>query len=152
MKNYAKPFIFIATFVIACIVLGLYSFFANSHNTILWNINSLIPRSQHSAEKRSPYAELDGTTIRIRPYGASFEIPAGWLTTKPAPDKHVKNLFLSWQDLNELGEIDHETNGFDSDEAEVIYSVLPFEDCAAVMSVTKDGEMDCGMIYKEESM
>ncbi len=131
MKKYLRPIIFIATFVTAGIVLALYSFFTNSHNTILWNIDSLLPLSQHSTEYDSPHAELDGKTVHIRPYDASFEIPDGWLTTKPAPDEHVKNLFLSWQDLNELGEIDHEMNGSDSDEAEVISSILPFDDCVA---------------------
>lgn len=75
---------------------------------------------------------LDGTTILIEPYGASFEIPASWLTPKPSlPDNRTKNLFLSWADLNEVDRIDREINGFDSEDADVINAVLPFEDCVA---------------------
>jgi hypothetical protein len=88
-------------------------------------------KATHSAEINSPYSVLEGTTIRIKPYGATFEIPNSWLTPKPAPDEHIKNLFLSWQELNEVNRIDGETNGFDEEEAQVINSVLPFENCAA---------------------
>ena len=85
----------------------------------------------HSVENNSPYSVLEGTTVRIKPYNATFEIPEGWLTPKPAPDEHIKNLFLSWQELNEVNRIDGEANGFDKEEAQVINSVLPFENCAA---------------------
>src|SRR5262245_32394422 len=67
----------------------------------------------HSAENNSAYSILEGTTIRIKPYDATFEIPEDWLRLKPAPDKHVKNLFLSREDLNEVNVIDQEENGFD---------------------------------------
>ena len=69
--------------------------------------------------------------IANRFYNATFEIPESWLTPKPAPDNHIKNLFLNWQDLNELNLIDGEENGFDEESAQVINSVLPFENCAA---------------------
>ncbi len=85
----------------------------------------------HSAENNSSHSVLENTIIRIKPYNATFEIPESWLTPKPAPDEHIKNLFLSWQELNEVNRIDGEHNGFDEEEAQVINSVLPFEDCVA---------------------
>lgn len=131
MKKHLKPLIFVATFVVAVIVFAVYSFFANSHNTIIWNISSFFPRQQHSQAKNGPQSVLDGNTIRIVKYGASFTFPGDWLEMKHAPDDHKKNLFVSWQDLNELTKIDHEINGSDSDEAEVISAVLPFDECVA---------------------
>lgn len=91
----------------------------------------LIPAVIHSEAKNSPYSTLIGSTVHIQPYGASFEIPEAWLTQRPAPDKNVKNLFLSWADLNEVNQLDRELNGFDTEDAEVINAVLPFEDCVA---------------------
>lgn len=85
----------------------------------------------HSAENNSPYSVLENLTIRLEPFNATFEIPASWLIPKPAPDEHIKNLFLSWQELNEVNRIDGEANGSDEEEAQVINSVLPFENCAA---------------------
>lgn len=95
-------------------------FLATSHKQVI-----------HSAESNSPYSLLDGTTIRIQPYNAIFNIPESWLTLKPSPNKHVKNLFLSLQELNEVNRIDGEHNGLNKEDAEVINSVLGFEDCAA---------------------
>jgi len=91
----------------------------------------LTPAVIHSEEKNSPYSKIDGTTVHIQPYGATFQIPEVWLTEKPAPDNHVKNIFLSWDELNEVNRIDREPRGFDSEEADIINSVLPFEDCVA---------------------
>lgn len=91
----------------------------------------LTPEFIHSADSNSPYSTLEGTRITIQPYGAVFDIPVDWLTLKPAPDEHVKNLFLSWTDLNEVNRIDREPYGFDSEDADVINSVLPFKDCVA---------------------
>jgi hypothetical protein len=92
---------------------------------------TLTPAVIHSKEKNSPYSTLTGTTVQIQPYGASFEIPEAWLTQRPAPDNNVKNLFLSWEDLNEVNRIDRKPYGFDTEDAEVINAVLPFEDCVA---------------------
>jgi len=80
----------------------------------------------HTAEKNSPYGRLDGDLIRIEPYHASFEIPHEWLTPKPIPTPS-KNIHLSYQDLNDL----YWNEGSDAEEAQVINSVLPFQDCAA---------------------
>jgi len=80
----------------------------------------------HSVENNSPYSVLEGTTVRIKPYDATFEIPEGWLTPKPVPTP-AKNLYLSHQDLNEL----YWNDGSDREDAEVINSVLSFENCAA---------------------
>ena len=85
----------------------------------------------HSAENNSPYSVLEGTTVRIQPYNATFKIPETWISYKPLSFEPPKNLFLSWQDLNELYQLD-DNNGFsDEDDAQVMRSVVPFENCAA---------------------
>lgn len=84
----------------------------------------------HSAEKNSPYSVLEGTTVRVQPYNASFKIPESWLIPKVISNMPTKNLFLSWQDLNEINSIDKYSNGFDYEDAQVINAVMPFEDCA----------------------
>jgi hypothetical protein len=85
----------------------------------------------HSAENNSPYSVLEGTAVRIKPYNAAFEIPESWITYKPISIEPPKNLYLSWQDLNELNQLDF-NNGFsDEDDAQVMRFVLPFENCAA---------------------
>ena len=89
-------------------------------------ITSLQPIKIHSSENNSPYSVLEGTTVRIKPYDATFEIPEGWLTPEHVPAS-AKNLHLSWLDLNRL----YWNDGGDVEDAQVINSVLPFEDCAA---------------------
>jgi hypothetical protein len=85
----------------------------------------------HSAENNSPYSVLEGTTVRIKPYDATFEIPETWVTYKPVSHEPPKNLYLSWQDLNELNQFDF-NNGFsDEDDAQVMRFVFPFENCVA---------------------
>ena len=71
-----------------------------------------------------PYSVLEGSTVRIHPYEATFEIPKDWLTPPP---HSVKNLHLSRRDLSQLYWI----NGDDAEDARVINAVLPFENCAA---------------------
>src|SRR5688572_5450179 len=91
------------------------------------NIKTLNPfKVTHSSENNSPYSLLEGRTIRLKPYDATFDIPASWLVPNPVPEP-AKNLYLSWQDLNELSRND----GSDAEDAQVINSVLPFENCAA---------------------
>lgn len=86
----------------------------------------------HSAENNSPYSVLEGTTVKIKPYDATFEIPESWITYKPYSGEPKKNLYLSWQDLNELERFDfNHLLGFDKEDAQVMRSVLPFENCAA---------------------
>lgn len=80
----------------------------------------------HTAEKNSPYSNLDGNLIRIEPYKASFEIPQSWLSPNPIPEPS-KNLYLSYKDLNDL----YWNDGSDAEEAQVINSILPFRDCVA---------------------
>lgn len=92
---------------------------------------TLTPAVIHSEQNNSPHSTLDGTTVHIHPHGASFQIPEEWLTQRPGPDRNVKNLFLSWADLNEVNQIDRDPYGSDTEDAEVINSVLPFEDCVA---------------------
>jgi hypothetical protein len=86
----------------------------------------------HSAENNSPYSVLEGTTVKIKPYDATFKIPEGWLTPKIVSGEPTKNFYLSWQDLNELERFDfNHRYGFDKKDAEVMRSALPFENCAA---------------------
>lgn len=96
-------------------------------------IKTLNPyKATHSAENNSPYSVLEGTTVRINPYNATFEIPESWLTPKPVSGEPAKNLYLSWQDLNELNQFDfNHRYGFDKEDAQVMRSVLLFENCAA---------------------
>jgi len=51
-----------------------------------------------------------------------FEIPESWLEPQSP-----SNLYLSWEELNYL----YRHEGADDEDAEVINSVLPFENCAA---------------------
>jgi hypothetical protein len=86
----------------------------------------------HSAENNSPYSILEGTTVRIKPYDATFEIPESWITYKPYSGEPQKNLYLSWQDLNELERFDfNHPLGFDREDAQIMRSALTFENCAA---------------------
>ncbi|HEX6715604.1 MAG TPA: hypothetical protein VF088_00750 [Pyrinomonadaceae bacterium] len=83
-------------------------------------------RANHASEMDRPYSVLEGSTVRILPYNATFEIPEGWLTPNPMPPP-AKNLYLSRQDLDQLSLND----GSDWEEAQVINAVLPFAQCAA---------------------
>lgn len=86
----------------------------------------------HSAENNSPYSVLEGTTVRIKPYDVTFEITEKWITYKPISIEPPKNLYLSWQDLNELERFDfNHPLGFDKEDAQIMRSALPFENCAA---------------------
>lgn len=91
------------------------------------NIKTLNPfKVTHSSETNSPYSLLEGRTVRLKPHDATFDLPEGWLVPKSVPEP-AKNLHLSWQDLNEL----YWNDGSDAEDAQVINSVLAFEDCAA---------------------
>ncbi|HEU4508950.1 MAG TPA: hypothetical protein VFR78_11965 [Pyrinomonadaceae bacterium] len=83
-------------------------------------------RATHFSENNSPYSVLEGRTVRLKPYDATFDIPESWLTPHPVPTP-AKNLHLSRQDLNDL----YWKDGSDAEDAEVINSVLSFSDCAA---------------------
>jgi hypothetical protein len=86
----------------------------------------------HSAKNNSPYSVLEGTTVKIKPYDATFKIPDSWIAYKPISIEPPKNLYLSWQDLNELDDFDfNHPLGFDKKDAQVMRSALPFENCAA---------------------
>lgn len=97
-------------------------------NLFAWDkINTLTPSGvTHSSEKGSPYSLLEGRTIRLKPFDATFEIPKSWLVSESVPEP-AKNLYLSAEDLNELSRHD----GSDAEDAQVINSALPFENCAA---------------------
>ena len=86
-----------------------------------WSIRGI-----QSADTDRPYSVLQGTTVQIHPFGATFEIPESWLTPNPLPEPE-KNLYLSRQDLYELPW----NNGRDSEDAAVMDAVLPFAQCAA---------------------
>ncbi|MGI8656763.1 MAG: hypothetical protein ACR2LC_16275 [Pyrinomonadaceae bacterium] len=83
-------------------------------------------RTTHSSENNSPYSILEGKTVRMKPYGATFDIPESWLVPNPVPEP-AKNLYLSWDELNYL----YWNDGGDAEEAQVINSVLSFKNCAA---------------------
>lgn len=86
----------------------------------------------HSAENNSPYSVLEGKNIRIKPYEATFEIPESWINYKPISIEPPKNLYLSWQDLNELERFDfNHPLGFDKKDAQIMRSAIPFENCVA---------------------
>lgn len=86
-------------------------------------------RASHSIESGSPVATLDGTTVKIMPYGASFEIPVEWFSEvekERNPVGYRENLYISWEALDQLYKI----NGDNAPDAEIMDSVLPFELCA----------------------
>ncbi len=119
MKKYAyRLLVAILAFTIGTAIIYLFS----------WDkIKTLnLYRATHSSENNSPYSVLEGRTVRLKPYDATFDIPESWLTPNPVPTP-AKNLHLSWQDLNEL----YWNDGSDAEDAQVINSVLSFEDCAA---------------------
>jgi hypothetical protein len=130
MKKYILRF-FVA---ILAFSLGTIVIYISVWDTIKTSIPTQIISSRqiiHSAENNSPYSILEGRTIRLKPYDATFEIPESWITYKPISIEPPKNLYLSWQDLNELNQLDF-NNGFsDEDDAQVMRFVLPFENCAA---------------------
>ncbi len=117
------------------LIIAILAFFIGTTTIYFFawdNLKNLISSPViHSAENNSPYSVLEGTTVRVKPYNATFEIPESWLTPKVIPNEPTKNLFLSWQDLNEVNRIDRKSNGFDQEDAQVINAVLPFENCAA---------------------
>lgn len=88
--------------------------------------NNVPYRAIHSSENNSPHSILEGRTIRVKPYDATFDIPESWLVPKPVPEP-AKNLYLSWEELNYL----YRNDGSDAEEAQVINSVLSFDNCAA---------------------
>ena len=86
-------------------------------------------RASHPKERGSPVATLDGKTVKIMPYGASFEIPAEWFSEEEKnrnPVGNRENLYISWESLDQL----HNINGDNAPDAEIMDSVLPFELCA----------------------
>jgi hypothetical protein len=85
-----------------------------------------VEKNIHSSEANSPYSVLEGTTIRVEPYDATFEIPEDWVIPR-----EQKNLFLSWQELDHLDEMEDYGIKFDEENGAVIDSILPFEYCAA---------------------
>ena len=119
----------LAFFVGAIIV--YFSIWDSIRNSVSEQIASF-SQPIHSAENNSPYSILEGTIVRIKPYDATFEVPESWTNYKPISIEPPKNLYLSWQDLNELERFDfNHPYGFDKEDAQVMRSVLPFEGCAA---------------------
>lgn len=131
MKKYALRFLV----AILAFSIGTTVIYFSIWDTLKTSIPSKIISSRqkvHSFENNSPYSVLEGTTVRIKPYDATFMIPESWLTPKQISGEPNKNLYLSWQDLNELNHFDfNHPLGFDLEEAQVMRAVLPFENCAA---------------------
>ncbi len=88
--------------------------------------NSQSPRHwslTHSAEKQSPYSQLNGRTITVMPIGLTFDIPESW--TKQI---YKKSLFLSWDDLNEVNK--PAIPDFERETSAVLDTVVDFRNCA----------------------
>jgi len=83
-------------------------------------------RTTPASEYNRPYSVLEGNTVRIKPYDATFQIPETWLTPVTLPEP-AQNLYLSRKDLDAI----YWNNGGDEEDARVINAVLQFEDCAA---------------------
>ena len=91
---------------------------------------AVFPPPPHSAERGSPVSTLDGTTVRIMPYDASFDIPEAWLTPNPVETNPMgarEYLNISWDALDQL----YKVNGDNHADAEIMDSILPFELSAA---------------------
>lgn len=131
MKKYITPFTVAATSLFLGITVISFSAWNTTNSSIPTQIISY-KQVVHSAENNSPYSVLESTTVKIKPYDATFEIPESWITYKSYSGEPKKNLYLSWQDLNELERFDfNHIPGFDKEDAQVMRSVLPFENCAA---------------------
>lgn len=131
MKKYILRFL-VATLAFCLGTAVIYISFWDSIKTSIPTQIISSKKIVHSAENNSPYSILEGTTVKIKPYDAKFEIPESWITYKPYSGEPKKNLYLSWQDLNELEHYDfNHPLGFDKEYAEVMRSALPFENCAA---------------------
>jgi hypothetical protein len=83
-------------------------------------------RTTHVSGYNRPYSVLEGNTIRIKPYDATFQIPETWLIPITLPEP-AQNLYLSRKELDRI----FWKQGRDEEDAQVINAVLPFEDCAA---------------------
>jgi hypothetical protein len=72
-----------------------------------------------------PWAIRDGTTITLRPSGATFKVPKDWLEWH---DKFGNNFHLTHQQLDAVARGDGD---WDTEYASVCNAVLPFDRCAA---------------------
>lgn len=80
----------------------------------------------HSAEADSPYAVLEGRTIRLKPVEFTFQIPEEWLQ-----QDQVRKLHLSWEELDGMSKIKPHGIDFDGENAAVMDAVISFDRCAA---------------------
>lgn len=78
----------------------------------------------HSAD--SPYAVLDGKTIRWKPDEFTFQIPEEWLQ-----QDQERKLHLGWEELDGMSKIKPHGIDFDDENAAVMDAVIPFDRCAA---------------------
>ena len=82
----------------ACrLIVAVLTFFIGTGITYLNSWDKDPFRTSHSSENNSPYSILEGRTVRIKPYDATFDIPESWLTPNTAPSPS-KNLHLSQHD------------------------------------------------------
>jgi hypothetical protein len=89
-------------------------------------LSSWTVRTIQYAKAERPYSVLQGTTVRIRPWEATFQIPESWLTPD-SPFADERKLYLSEQDLMDLPR----NNGGDAEDAQVMDAVFPLAQCAA---------------------
>ncbi len=80
----------------------------------------------HSAEANSPYAVLEGRTIKLKPDEFTFQIPEEWLN-----QDQEKKLHLSWGELDGMFKIRPHGIDFDGEDAAVMNEVISFDRCAA---------------------
>ncbi|HMT07854.1 MAG TPA: hypothetical protein PKA82_07605 [Pyrinomonadaceae bacterium] len=121
--------------IFLAILIAISSFFliaCNSVNGPIYRLPVYPKPLDHSAENNSPYSVVEGENLRIKPFEATFAIPPSWITYQPISIEPDRNLYLSWQDLNELEKFDfNHSLGFDINDALVIRTALPYSDCAA---------------------
>ncbi len=100
--------------VITAFVVIVSACYVGSHPL---NVSTPKPRSESG-----PYSVLEGRTVRIQPYNATFELPESWVGPT-----YGKNLFLTREELATVGPTGRK---FTFGEARVMEAVLPISDCA----------------------
>ena len=72
---------------------------------------------------QKPAASLEGRTVTISPYGATFEVPQTWVNWH---SRFKNNIHLSREELDAVRTADGE---WDTEYAQVVNAMLPFDAC-----------------------
>jgi hypothetical protein len=91
---------------------------------LLTAISCLVSMAGSAILAEPPQATFSGTTIRLEPSGATFDLPDDWIEWYR--DRH-DNLHLNRAELQKVKDA---IAYFDADYARVVNAVLPFESCA----------------------